>query len=199
MAERQFDFRADDGSRFALDLDVRPQPGRPVQRGLQWQGEPLLLRTEVAVCHDLKSGLPFPWRVSITLAGKVFHGCGGDPATLLHGADWVPLDAPLLRVRFEPDGVLRVQAPCTQAHARYRADTLGLTVEALDAKRVACWGATDAAGEAQWLAQLPGVLRFSLDELGTGLALRLLDGRTLRLSRPAAEAHPLHLKAAFGQ
>lgn len=176
----RFDFQADDGTRFALDVDARPQPGAPVQLGLQLKGEPLLLRTEVALCHDLRTSLPFPWRVSVTLSGRVYLGCGGDPTSLLRG-EWRQGEQSL---RFEANGEFSAQTGCNQLRGRYRADADGLQLSPGPMTRRACWGASQAEAENRFVALLPLVLRFDLAPDGA-LQLRSLDGSVLRLLRAA--------------
>lgn len=187
LGERQLDFQADDGKRFALDVDARPKPGAPLQLGLQVQGEPLLLRAEVALCHDTRSGLPYPWRLSLTLAGRVYLGCGGHPALLLQGEAWrlkneSGQDESGQTLRFDTDGSFHAQTGCNLLRGRYTADDSGLTLKTGPMTRRACWGAAATQAEERLLAALPQVLRFDIDEQGR-LLLRSLDGSQLRLSR----------------
>ncbi len=182
LAERRFDFQADDGTRFALDVEARPQPGAPVQLGLQWRGEPLLLRSEAALCHDLKSGLPYPWRISVTLAGRVYLGCGGEPARLLQGSWRVPGSEQ--RLRFEADGRFSGQTGCNQLSGGYQAGAEGLSLSPGPMTRKACWAAAQGEAETRFVALLPRVLRFDIEADGS-LLLRSLDGETLRLRREA--------------
>jgi len=182
LGAKQLDFRADDGTRFALDIDARPQPGSPLQLGLQVRGEPLLLRTEVALCHDARTGQPFPWRISLTLSGKTYLGCGGEPALLLQGGDWRVLDSAVeQRLRFEADGRFSARLGCNRLSGSYRADADGFALSPGPMTRMACWGASDAA-EARLLALLPQLLRFDIEADGV-LRLRTLDGSSLRLTR----------------
>jgi uncharacterized membrane protein len=44
------------------------------------------------LCVDSMSGLPRPDSVSVVLDARKLHGCGGDPASLLQGAEWVVED-----------------------------------------------------------------------------------------------------------
>lgn len=179
LAAGRFDFRADDGTRFALDVEARPQAGKPVQIGLQVRGEPLLLRSEAALCHDLRSGLPYPWRLSVTLAGRVYLGCGGEPASLLLG-DWRLGEQSL---RFEADGQFGAQTGCNQLRGGYRADAQGLSLSPGPMTLRACWGKVQAEAEDRFVALLPRVLRFDIAADGA-LLLRGLDGESLRLTRP---------------
>lgn len=178
LDKARFDFQADDGTRFALDVDARPKPGVPVQLGLQLKGEPLLLRSEAALCHDLKSGLPFPWRLSVTLSGRVYLGCGGDPASLLAG-EWRSGEQSL---RFEADGQFSAQTGCNQLRGRYRADAQGLQLSPGPMTRRACWGASQAEAENRFVALLPQVLRFDIAADGA-LQLRSLSGESLTLAK----------------
>lgn len=183
LGAQQLDFQADDGTRFALDVDVRPKAGAaPLQLGLQVRGEPLLLRTEQALCHDTRSGLPYPWRVSLTLAGRVYLGCGGEPAALLQGEAWQVQDEGGQTLRFEADGSFQAQTGCNLLRGRYVADDSGLTLKTGPMTRRACWGEAATQAEERLLELLPQVLRFDIDAQGR-LLLRRLDGSQLRLSR----------------
>lgn len=178
IAERRFDFQAQDGTRFALDIDARPGP-TPLQLGLQVRGEPLLLRVEAQICHDLKTGRPFPWRISVTLSGRVFHGCGGEPAWLLQGRDWT-LGEALRTLRFEADSRFQAELACNRLAGRYEANAQGLSLSPGPMTRRACWSDALNAAESRLLEQLPRVWAFDLDAQGR-LQLRLTDGSTLSL------------------
>lgn len=178
IGEKRFDFQAADGTRFALDVDVRPG-ATPLQLGLQVRGEPLLLRVDAQVCHDLKSGRPFPWRVSVTLSGRVFHGCGGEPAWLLQGPTWKMGDT-IRSLSFQADGRFQAQLACNRLSGRYVADAQGLTLTPGPMTRMACWSDEANAAEARVLAQLARVWAFDLLPSGE-LAIRLTDGGPLTL------------------
>ncbi|MBP8145561.1 MAG: META domain-containing protein [Inhella sp.] len=185
LGERRFDFQAADGTRFALDVDARPKPGAaPLQLGLQWQGEPLLLRSEAALCHDLKSGHPYPWRISVTLAGRVFHGCGGEPAALLQASAWQAGDA-VRELRFEGDGRFSAQLACNRLQGRYRIEAGALSLMPGPMTRRACWGDGPQAAENRVLEQLQRVWAFDLDAQGR-LQLRQTDGALLTLEALAS-------------
>jgi uncharacterized membrane protein len=176
--EKRFDFQAADGTRFALDVDVRPGAA-PLQLGLQVRGEPLLLRVDQQLCHDLKSGRPFPWRVSVTLSGRVFHGCGGEPAWLLQGPSW-KMGETIRSLSFQADGQFQAQLACNRLSGRYVADAQGLSLTPGPMTRMACWNDAANAAEARLLAQWPRVWAFDLAADGT-LQLRLTDGDSLTL------------------
>jgi uncharacterized membrane protein len=176
--EKRFDFLAVDGTRFALDVDARPGAS-PLQLGLQVRGEPLLLRVDAQPCHDLKTGRPFPWRVSVTFAGRVFHGCGGEPGWLLQGRDWSMGEA-MPRLRFEADGRFSAQLACNTLAGRWRADAQGLSLQPGPMTRRACWSNEANLLEQRTLEQLGRVWAFELGEAGA-LRLRLTDGSALSL------------------
>jgi uncharacterized lipoprotein YbaY/uncharacterized membrane protein len=41
------------------------------------------------LCRDSMSGMPHPYSVTVTTGGWVLRGCGGEPAALLRGGEWV--------------------------------------------------------------------------------------------------------------
>lgn len=41
------------------------------------------------LCLDSMSGMPHPKTLEVTLDDRLFQGCGGNPATLLEGPEWV--------------------------------------------------------------------------------------------------------------
>ena len=49
-------------------------------------GKSLVLTIASKVCTDTMSGMPFPKSVTVALGAQILNGCGGEPATLLHGA-----------------------------------------------------------------------------------------------------------------
>lgn len=177
FGDKRFDFQATDGTRFALDVEARPGDA-PLHLGLQVRGEPLLLRTERRLCHDLKSGQPFPWQVSVTLSGRVYHGCGGDPALLLQGLEW--RGDGLRQLQFDAAGRFTAQLACNRLQGRYRADASGLALSAGSMTRRACADEAGNAAEQQTLDQLARVWGFDFDAQGR-LRLRLTDGAALTL------------------
>ena len=62
------------------------------------QGE--LMATIVdQLCVDSMSGMPHPQSVTVVVGGKTLSGCGGEPASLLQGAEWTVVEigaAPLV-------------------------------------------------------------------------------------------------------
>lgn len=177
FGDKRFDFQSADGTRFALDIEARPGD-TPLQLGLQVRGEPLLLRTERRLCHDLKSGQPFPWQVSVTLSGRVYHGCGGDPALLLQGREWS--GDGLRPLRFEAGGRFTAQLQCNRLQGSYRADASGLVLSPGPMTRRACADEAGNAAEQQTLGQLSRIWGFDFDAQGR-LRLRLTDGAALTL------------------
>jgi heat shock protein HslJ len=190
---KRLEFEAAQGPRFVLDTGFDAGLRQPVQLGLQWQGQPVLLRAEPQLCHDSRSGSPYPWRVSFTVGGQVFLGCGGEPAQLLQGTAWV-LDtladrpapgAGRAKLLFEPGGALSGHLVCNRLQGRYSADAQGLALTARAATRRACVPESDFMAERELLTLLPTLLRFDLDDQGR-LLLRALDGRVLRLTKAPA-------------
>ena len=61
------------------------------------------------VCMDTMSGMPHPQSVTVVAGGQTLTGCGGEPASLLQGAEWtvVSIDWQAARRRLESDAYVR--------------------------------------------------------------------------------------------
>lgn len=53
---------------------------------------PLTATVAPKACTDTMSGMTYPDTVRVEFAGQTFSGCGGDPAALLRGGEWVVED-----------------------------------------------------------------------------------------------------------
>lgn len=125
--------------RMVLELDagaqrvVMPLPAREMRDGVAH----LAVRTEahdVAVaitpgpCRDTMSGVPHPDNVRVRIDDRTLSGCGGDPAALLQGAEWVVESAGGLRmdtpekvtITFDADGRVYGRSACNGFNGGYR-------------------------------------------------------------------------------
>lgn len=130
-----------------------------------------------AICNDRASGMPFPVQVSIDRDGDVTLGCGGDPVSLLRGAEWqvsslfgIPVDAtleefPELTMRFI-SGRVSGRAACNLYFGDVTADRAGLRFGQMASTRVACPAALMTL-ERRFLDALDDVTRFDLGREGT--------------------------------
>ena len=184
-------FQAADGLRFSATSLFLPDAGASsATLGLEVQGQPALLSGERRLCRDAANQLPYPWQVSVTYRGRVYLGCGGQPASLLMGTAWQvdALDGAAdfapgqSQLHFEAEGRLSGQGPCNRLQGRYQVDAGGLSLSALRATERACADPALQALDQALLNFLPQVARHELDERGD-LLLRSAEGRRLRLSR----------------
>lgn len=180
---RRLSFAAGPG---AAPVQAQAPPARPAGSGRRWQasagGEPLEVVALDRVCHDPMSGMPFPLTVRVTAQGRDWRGCGGEPAALLLGAEWVAedidrrgvLDRARSSLAFGADGRVSGLAGCHRFAGRWT-----LTGESL---RFAALAVEDARGcaaalldqERRFLERLHAVVRFEIAPDG---ALRLFDAR----------------------
>lgn len=132
-------------------------------------------------CADTMSGMPHPHTVEVRHGGRVYRGCGGDPATLLRGEAWTVeaidgdglTERPRATLAFGADGRIAGTASCNSYTAAYLLTGESLSVRGAAATRRACAPAL-MAQERRFLAALEAVRRF---ELGPGGTLRLLGER----------------------
>jgi heat shock protein HslJ/uncharacterized lipoprotein YbaY len=152
-------------------------------------GRAIEVEVVAARCVDDMSGMTRPETVRVRLDARALAGCGGDPAAVLVGAEWVVediggggiIDNSRVTVTFGPAGELYGRAGCNTFTGRH-----ALTGEGLTASRVATTAKACApslmAQEARVLELLRGVQRFSFAPDGA-LLLHAADGRTLRARR----------------
>lgn len=146
-------------------------------------------------CRDTMTGMPHPYAVEVVLGRRKLAGCGGDPATLLHGAGWAveAIDGKAIVERaratldFGSDGRVSGRAFCNNFTGQYKLTGEGLTVSPnIAATMMACPPAL-MTQEASFLEVLRSVRRFDLTADGA-LVLRTDDGRTLTARRMSASA-----------
>jgi heat shock protein HslJ len=141
------------------------------------------------LCVDSMSGMPHPQSVTVVVGGQTLTGCGGDPASLLQGAEWTVVEiggAPLVAgsqvtLAFAPDGHLSGHASCNRFMSEYTLSGEGLAISKGAGTMMMC----DAAlmdQERTFLAVLGGVKNFSIAADGT-LLLNAADGRAIKARR----------------
>jgi heat shock protein HslJ/membrane-bound inhibitor of C-type lysozyme len=140
-------------------------------------------------CADNMSGMQYPNTVTVLAGGKEYRGCGGDPASLLHGAEWLVEDIDRagivdnLRVtlRFGTDSRVAGNASCNSYSGSYTLTGEGLTVSKIVTTLKACAPAL-MTQEAKFLDVLANVRRFEVRPDGA-LVLSTSDGRTITARR----------------
>ena len=88
---------------------------------------PLQARVDDRVCVDTMSGMPYPKAIAVEYAGRRWLGCGGEPAALLHGAEWVVediggagiIDRSRVTLVFDAEGRVTGQGPCNRYAGSY--------------------------------------------------------------------------------
>jgi heat shock protein HslJ len=142
------------------------------------------------LCVDSMSGMPHPQSVTVVVGGKTLTGCGGEPASLLQGAEWTVVSIagkPLVAgskatLTFAPDGRLSGHASCNRFMSEYNLSGEGLSIASAAGTRMMC-EAPLMQQEQAFLAALSSTQGFSIAADGA-LLLRAGDGRTIEARRP---------------
>jgi heat shock protein HslJ len=141
------------------------------------------------VCIDTMSGMPHPQSVTVVAGDQTLAGCGGEPASLLHGAEWtvVAIDGkPLVggskpTLTFAPDGRLTGHASCNRFMSEYTLSGEGLVIAPAAATKMMCEPSL-MDQERAFLAALSATQGFSISADGA-LLLRTGDGRNIEARR----------------
>ena len=100
------------------------------------QGRAVTVTITETICVDTMSGMPHPNTVTVTLDGKKMSGCGGEPATLLHG-EWLveslagapPVKGSKLTIAFAPEGRVYGTASCNRFTGGFTLTGESLTIQ----------------------------------------------------------------------
>ena len=141
-------------------------------------------------CADSMTGMPFPNTVMLEFGGRTLNGCGGDPASLLQGPEWVVedinrtgvIDRSRTTLSFGADGYLAGMGSCSTYLARYSLSGEGLAITRPASSAKACPPAL-MRQEDLFFDVLARVQRFEIDPNGA-LVLRASDGRSITARRP---------------
>jgi heat shock protein HslJ/membrane-bound inhibitor of C-type lysozyme len=141
------------------------------------------------VCRDSMSGMPHPNAVEVVLDGTRLAGCGGEPAALLQGAEWVVedidrkgiVDRSRATLNFGPDGRVFGRSSCNTYTGVYKLTGEGLAVSQTAGTMMACPPAL-LQQEARFLEVLRNVRRFDVSANGA-LVLQTDDRRTITARR----------------
>lgn len=140
-------------------------------------------------CQDSMSGMPYPQTVTVEVQGRRFQGCGGDPAELLRGGEWVVEDiagaglveGSRVTLQFGPRERVAGRASCNRYTGRYALSGEGLRLKGLASTRMACAEALNRQ-EMRFLQFLGQVVRHEFTADGA-LVLVAADGQRLRARR----------------
>ena len=140
-------------------------------------------------CVDSMSGMPHPQSVTVVVGGKTLTGCGGEPASLLQGAEWTVVEiggAPLVAgsqvtLDFAPDGRVSGHASCNSFTGAYSLSGEGLAISKVAGTMMMCDSAL-MDQERRFLDALGGARNFSIEADGA-LLLKTGDGRAIKARR----------------
>lgn len=140
-------------------------------------------------CNDTMTGMPHPNAVEGVAGAEKLEGCGGDPATLLHGREWAVediagggiIDRSRVTLAFGADGRVSGRASCNTYSAQYTLSGEALTVSHAATTLMACIPPLEEQ-ERRFLDVLRDVRRFELTDTGA-LVLYAGDGRSVTARR----------------
>jgi heat shock protein HslJ/membrane-bound inhibitor of C-type lysozyme len=152
-------------------------------------GRELIVRIFDRTCSDTMSGMPYPHEVTVMLDGKPLNGCGGDPAALLQGPEWVVedinragiIDKSRVTLNFSPDRRISGRASCNTYTGGYKLTGETLTLSKTGVTMMACAPAL-MRQEDLFLHVLTNVNGFALASDGA-LILRAAGGQTITARR----------------
>jgi len=154
------------------------------------KGGELVVAITDRLCVDSMSGMPHPQTVEVVTGDRNLVGCGGEPVSLLQGAEWSVFEidgAPIVAgsqttLGFAADGQLAGQASCNKLTGGYSLSGEGLAISPGSGTPMTCDEAI-LAQERRFLAALGKVQGFSITADGL-LLLRTGDGGSIRARRP---------------
>ena len=137
------------------------------------------------LCRDSMTGMPHPNAVEVLLDGGKLTGCGGDPASLLRGREWVVADingagfveGSRATLNFGEDGRVSGRASCNNYTGQYSLSGEGVTVSNTAGTMMAC-APPLMRQEGLFLGVLRDVRRFDFRPDGA-LLLQTDDRRTI--------------------
>jgi heat shock protein HslJ len=138
------------------------------------------LTLEDRLCADDATGMPHPHHATLTLGDRIFAGCGGDPASLLTGAEWRIediagkgiVDSSNVTLGIGADGRAFGSTGCNRFMGGYTLTGEGFSFGQMGVTMMACPEAL-MKQERAMLDALGAVTRFAFDETG---ALLLIGG-----------------------
>ncbi|WP_285276571.1 META domain-containing protein [Halopseudomonas bauzanensis] len=143
---------------------------------------PIRLQATDQLCRDSMSGMPYPQQVNVQVDGTTLRGCGGDPARLLQGGEWVVedingggiIDRSRVTLNFWRNGQVNGRASCNNFMGEYRLSGEGLSISSPATTRKAC-APSLMEQEQRVLRNLQTLQGFDFDDTGA-LLLRSAEG-----------------------
>ncbi|WP_436819433.1 META domain-containing protein [Neorhizobium sp. DT-125] len=169
MTERTITFHAQDGKALSIEpvpTAVETEDGQTYSAVVG--GEAFTLTIADKGCSDTMTGMPHPKTITLVVGKRHLTGCGGDPASLLHG-DWkidaiggkatVGKSEPTLT--FEPDGRIHGNGSCNRFFGGFTLSGEGLKLSETGASMMLC-DQPLMDQERALLAAFDGVIRFEV-------------------------------------
>lgn len=159
--------------------------GVTIEAGDEGSEHQLTLTANRSICYDNMTAMPYPREIEVVVNGEKLQGCGGDPARLLQGADWVVedingggiIDGSRVEMVFSSNNRLAGQASCNNFSAEYELTGESLTIGDTVSTRKACVPAL-MEQEQRFLDMLQRVKGFRFNEKGA-LMLLTAEGESL--------------------
>jgi len=182
-------FRPLEGSPIVLPSPRPEIVGRDRRYTARGDGHEITVTVTDRVCADDMSGMPYPSAVTAVVDGKEYRGCGGEPATLLQGKEWVVedidrggiIDRSRVTLNFDAQGRVFGRSGCNTYNGRYTLTGENLTVASPVTTLKAC-AESLMQQERRFLEILGDVQRFEFSEIGA-LILHAANGRTITARR----------------
>lgn len=166
----------------------RPEP-QPYKGGYKYhvdtESHIVIIDVRRKLCYDDMSGRPHPARVTLTLDGTTYEGCGGDPKSLLTGVEWVVediaekgiIDRSRITINFDEKGRAHGLSSCNSYSAVYELTGETLTFKNPLSTLKACATAL-MNQEHTFLQKLQQVTQYDIDGYGA-LILTTKSGETI--------------------
>jgi heat shock protein HslJ/uncharacterized lipoprotein YbaY len=189
MSDTRVELTADLGETW---IEVALTEPEPVEGGRRYENliedGTLTITILDRPCVDSMSGMPHPKTVEVVLDDRRLHGCGGEPAELLQGPEWVVediaragiIDRSRVTLNFDTDGRLRGRASCNSYLGTYVLTGETLTLSPAATTSMAC-APSLMDQETTFLDLLARVQRFEIDR--TGALILHTDGGLTLLAR----------------
>jgi uncharacterized membrane protein/uncharacterized lipoprotein YbaY len=182
-------FRTPEGQPITLPSPRPELAGGSRRYAARGDGHDLVATVTDRACTDDMSGMPYPSTVTVALDGRDYRGCGGDPAALLQGKEWVVedvnragiIDRSRLTLNFSADNRIFGRAGCNTYNGRYTLTGESLTVASPVTTLKAC-AESLMQQEDRFLKVLADVRRFEITERGA-LVLHTDDGGSITARR----------------
>lgn len=173
-------------------LDFPAPPAQSIQGGRRYVvtgATPVALTVLDRACADDMTGMPHPNTTELALGDRRLRGCGGDPASLLRGAEWTvtaldgqPVTEPARgTLRFGDDGRVAGRAFCNAFTAAYTLTGEGLSFTRAASTMMACAPGVSSL-ESKFNATLAAVSAFEIAPDGS-LVLKAPNGQTIAARR----------------